>query len=60
MITVLRLLVGALFISGLFAGCAQPGQPHPQLSEVDKCLRSGGEWRAGSCEQMSAGGGGGY
>ena len=60
MTTPVRLLVGALFLSSLFAACtASVGQP-PQYSEVEQCARSGGTWRAAACESSMGSSGGGY
>jgi len=52
----LRLRISLLLLAALAAGCAFS---EPTLSEEVRCQRSGGIWRATSCDQ-GGGGGGGY
>jgi hypothetical protein len=58
MITTLRRFLAALVLGGLAAGCLTSSPPTPQQhAEIDTCVRSGGMWSSGTCEQASSGGG---
>jgi uncharacterized lipoprotein YajG len=46
-------IIVALFV---FAGCAEPIQPTQAMSDEQRCVNSGGMWRANSfCEQPGGG-----
>jgi hypothetical protein len=50
-------IVVVLFI---FAGCAEPFQPSQAVTDEQRCVNSGGTWRANTlCEQPGGGRGGG-
>jgi len=49
-----RNMVAIIVALWVFGGCAEPIQPTQAMTDEQRCINAGGQWRANSiCEQPS-------